>query len=284
MKKKTIIILVLGLVAILCSPIVVFTLCKDNIRIGFWGAYLGSIISAVVAFGVLYIQRMDNHNENKHNRVANKYENRKNRNLQLKEIRYQQEMAWLTDFRRAVVDNIAVYSPDSIVSAIDLMLKDEEYTHSDDMNVQEKIKVILNQIVQVDTIVGILVVNRTTENLTNYYKTRREMYHSFCGITRDIQNISTVFFCMNNRSHYTKLLIERCSSIELKKSLIRNYSENGYDSYILSKDLENILKKMRDELYTLFESFRQESINCIAKEYQRIKNELESEHNVPSIG
>ena len=45
----------------------------------FWGGYLGSIISSIVAFVILHIQRKDNEQENKANRTQNTAENKANR-------------------------------------------------------------------------------------------------------------------------------------------------------------------------------------------------------------
>ena len=45
----------------------------------FWGGYLGNIISSIVAFVILHIQRKDNEQENKTNRTQNEAENKANR-------------------------------------------------------------------------------------------------------------------------------------------------------------------------------------------------------------
>ena len=37
---------------------------KDTDWLGFWGAYIGTILSSVIAFYVLYKQLEQNHNEN----------------------------------------------------------------------------------------------------------------------------------------------------------------------------------------------------------------------------
>ena len=43
--------------------------------LSFWGGYLGAIISAGVAFTILYIQRKDNKKQNEENRDENKKQN-----------------------------------------------------------------------------------------------------------------------------------------------------------------------------------------------------------------
>ena len=61
----------------------------------FWGGYLPSIFSSIVAFVILHIQRKDNEQENKANRQQNKIENEANRKLAI----YQIEKQRIEDFR-----------------------------------------------------------------------------------------------------------------------------------------------------------------------------------------
>lgn len=65
----------------------------------FWGSYLGAIISAGVAFAILYIQRKDNEKQNKENRNKNETQNKSNRQLQFNIMKYQQQSHWLDNFR-----------------------------------------------------------------------------------------------------------------------------------------------------------------------------------------
>ena len=72
MQKKKKRILISSILLILICPILINALmlipCKwasgDNTWIGFWGSYLGSMLSASAAFAILYVQRRDNHKEN----------------------------------------------------------------------------------------------------------------------------------------------------------------------------------------------------------------------------
>ena len=80
----------------------------------FWGSYIGSIVSAAVAFIILYIQSKENREENEKNRE----ENEKNRILQLKILEQQQEMQWLNMLRQAYVEYIAAYSLNNIIEIV----------------------------------------------------------------------------------------------------------------------------------------------------------------------
>lgn len=78
----------------------------------FWGSYIGSIVSAAVAFIILHLQREDNSKENE-----------SNRKLQLKILEQQQEMQWLNTFRQACIEYIAAYSLNNIAEIVN-KLKD----------------------------------------------------------------------------------------------------------------------------------------------------------------
>lgn len=67
----------------------------NTIWLGFWGSYLGAIISAGVAFVILAIQHKQNREENKRNRDLQIEENKRNRLLQINVIKHQQEQARL---------------------------------------------------------------------------------------------------------------------------------------------------------------------------------------------
>lgn len=56
--------------------------------LSFWGGYLGAIVSAGVAFIILYIQRNDNKTQNDSNRTENEKQNEANRHLQLNIIKH----------------------------------------------------------------------------------------------------------------------------------------------------------------------------------------------------
>ena len=71
---------------------------KGTDWLSFWGAYLGSIISAAVAFVILYIQRKDNEKQNLKNREENIKQHNANRKLQYNILKHQQEQSNLNDF------------------------------------------------------------------------------------------------------------------------------------------------------------------------------------------
>lgn len=277
MKRKYIIGFIIGLIV---CPIVINIMmlipCKwtsgDNVWIGFWGAYLGAIISAGAAFAILYIQRKDNHSENENNRIANENENTRNRELLSKEIQNRQDNAWLVELRKAILDNLSVCLPGNVDSFIDKLLQ-YDYSQRDDEQLQSRTKDLYCQIVQADTLVGMVVALHMTDNILKYNEKRKDFVRSFYDKINDLQMISVVVFCLNNDRTYKRQLIENCKSKELREIL-----NNGKYDEIYGK-LEVFLKKMRAEFYSSYDEFLQTSINCIATEYQRINHELISVEN-----
>ena len=77
----------------------------------FWGGYLGAIISAAVAFIILYIQRKDNEQQIKDAQKDNETHNKANRNLQINTLKYQQEQIRLNNFIAVSSKLIASINP-----------------------------------------------------------------------------------------------------------------------------------------------------------------------------
>jgi len=71
----------------------------------FWGGYLGSIISSIVAFVILHIQRKDNEQENKANRTQNTAENKANR-IQNKAENEANRKLTIYQLERQRIDNV----------------------------------------------------------------------------------------------------------------------------------------------------------------------------------
>lgn len=89
------------------SPIV----GEDTDWLAFWGGYLGAIISAAVAFIILYIQRKDNERQIKDAQKDNDTQNKANRNLQINILKYQQEQVRLNNFIAVSSKLIASINP-----------------------------------------------------------------------------------------------------------------------------------------------------------------------------
>ena len=99
------------------SPIV----GEDTDWLAFWGGYLGSIISAGVAFIILYIQRKDNKTQNEKNRVDNETQNQANRQLQLNIMRYHQQTHWINNFRNVSLEYSNAFNSNDFIMISNIM-------------------------------------------------------------------------------------------------------------------------------------------------------------------
>ena len=84
----------------------------------FWGGYLGAIISGIVAFIILYIQRKDNELQNKENKIQNqenrqqnKLENEANRRLAI----YQMEKQRIDDVRNVYTQYMTLVNTNDLL-------------------------------------------------------------------------------------------------------------------------------------------------------------------------
>ena len=100
--------------------------------LSFWGGYLGAIISAAVAFIILYIQRKDDESQNEKNRVDNEVQNEKNRSknekqnkanrqLQLNIMKYQQQSHWLDNFTDASLEYCSTLNCNDLILISNIM-------------------------------------------------------------------------------------------------------------------------------------------------------------------
>lgn len=276
MQKKKKRIIFFSLLLILICPIIINVImlipCKwasgDNVWIGFWGSYLGSMLSAGAAFVILYIQRKDNHKENNNNRQANKVENAENRKLQINEIHYRQELNWLGDFRKAIVENVNVYTPHNLLYIINTLLQDE-YTQAQNQEVQDKTNKLLEKYVQADTTVGIIMPTSMNDNLLAYNNKRKEMFSFLCNFTKDLQVIGYAILTIKNPSNrFTHKLLDRCSSNNLKE-ILQGPVEPMYGK------IEVWLENRYKEVLNRFDDFRLSSIDCVNAELNRINQILQ---------
>ena len=76
---------------ILLIPVFLPIAGDDKTWLAFWGSYSSALITSMITLFVLYRQLMQNQKENEENRKTNKEENEKNRQLQLRVLKHQQE-------------------------------------------------------------------------------------------------------------------------------------------------------------------------------------------------
>lgn len=224
-------------------------LCVGRLQdwMSFWGSYLGATISAIAAFIILYIQLKDN-----------KLENGKNRQLQLNVFSYQQEVQWLSELRKVIVNHTCAYRDNDIKEIINLA-----YSSSFD-SVLQKIKALFDTLALTDTALGLVIMeNPRTMIGETYKKEQGQLYARFVSIIKDIQ----LLICL----YYNKIPISNEDSNKLNNLMVTmgiNSATIDYKQF--SKMAHQIVKPLPD----IFETIRKISKNCIKDERQRIDSLL----------
>lgn len=104
----------------------------DTDWLGFWGAYIGTILSSVIAFYVLHKQLEQNHAEN-----------RNNRELQISILEYQTKSQWLTELKSKMVDYYNAFSQNDITMLGDCFgsCDNKEYINKEIKRISDKMKI-----------------------------------------------------------------------------------------------------------------------------------------------
>lgn len=88
--------------------------------LSFYGGYIGSVISSMVAFFILHQQLKNNHEENK-----------RNRDIQRNIIRYQQEKERLDRLKLACTENVICYDVTPLYHIATTMISNPEQASTD---------------------------------------------------------------------------------------------------------------------------------------------------------
>lgn len=104
---------------------------EDTDWLGFWGAYIGTILSSVIAFYVLHKQLEQNHTEN-----------RNNRELQISILEYQTKSQWLIELKSKMVDFYNAFSQNDITMLGDCFesYDKKEYINKEIKRISDKMK------------------------------------------------------------------------------------------------------------------------------------------------
>ena len=233
--------------------------------ISFWGSYLSAIISSMIAFAILVIQRKDNQIENSKNRNNNHTENENNRQLQLNVLAYQQQSQWLNNLREAMIKNIIVYHTNNLREII-ILIKNNNLSLG-----QQKTKDILEKLICTDTEVAMMMpdINIQSDYLIKYNDKRKEVYEKFSAIVKDLQVLSAIFCQQLSIKDIDNALLSAASS-NLKMAL----SAYKPDEKLSYNQVYDISDKIISPMDTLFEEIRKFALSCIGNEQKRIESIL----------
>ena len=255
--------------------------------VAFWGGYLSAIISAMVAFIILIIQRKDNQRErmqdhfdnqiqqfknrsenrreNSRNREDNRIENSKNRQLQINAIKYQQQLQWLDRLSKAMIDNIMIYNPNHLSNIINIMYQKQSFKL-----IHDQINDLLNQLILTDTAVGFLMPESQSDILRAYNHIRKECYTNYNQIIMEIQTIAIKHSSLIEKRDY---LINQDTAPEDSKTFLKEL-----DSINTEEDLLEKAESLRKSFEKTFERIRTNAINCLNGEKKRIDSIIEEEY------
>lgn len=170
----------------------------------FWGSYIGSIVSAAVAFIILHLQRKDNRKENESNRI-----------LQLKILEHQQEMQWLNTFRKVCSEYVVAYSNNDIRYVINTMVNDPKEAF-------ECIKILIERLKKCDIALKYI---GFRGNSTKILCTCDSLFNLYMQALNDIQN--EVVYLMQNKLSSFQVFSEISNSMEISdemKLVIQDYT------------------------------------------------------------
>jgi hypothetical protein len=267
-KKHIALIIAIVLIVVLVLPLginalyLISTDCevlhKPSEWTTFWGGYLGAIISAAVAFIILYIQRKDNEQQVKDTQAENETQNKANRKLQLNILRYQQEQIRLNNF-------IAVSS--KLITSINPLSLKALCKQIQENNVPQIEKAILDSI---DYICRVqrefcLHLSDKDERQKQLGKKANNIIDRFTDVQCDIQNL-LIIISVSDVPMTNQLLKEYATdndemSKRLKKAIL-DYTPSKYDGVKLEWEWESIaialvdlVQNESDKLYDLIDDF-----------------------------
>ena len=248
----------------------------------FWGSYLSATISALVAFGILVLQRKDSKQNYEQTRRDNRRlysfnkritrwddavksdkEKEEARHYQRNLFLYQQEIQWLNVLREALVKYISAFQENEIWEIINSI------PVSSFESIQQKIKAVYKTLNQTDTTLNLVISeNRKTTISDTYQKKLAKMYAQYMSIINDIQLLTYLY--------YSKAPISEEASDSLNNLIAEmdidsnnmNYNQFSELAHQLIKPLSDILEAVR----TLSQSY-------IKEERQRIDSIITDRNN-----
>lgn len=154
---------------------------EDTDWLGFWGAYIGTILSSVIAFYVLHKQLEQNH-----------VENRNNRELQISILEYQTKSQWLTELKSKMVDFYNAFSQNDIT-----MLGDCFGSYDNKKYINKEIKRISDKMKIADFAKGLLFPNKLDNKESECLVKLKTYIEEFNALLEDLNWL--VILCDNDK-------------------------------------------------------------------------------------
>lgn len=196
-----------------------------KVWLGFWGGYLGAIISASVAFFILDKQikvnkeenqatRTANEKQNEANRIANEKQNAENRTIQLKTTKYEQKLHWLNDFKKVAAEYISVFNNNNLVIAQNDLRTNPGQAYNTTKAILDNLQI---------TNVKMDLFKETDEHASALYVQLSALYDRFSAVVIDIHKLSSLMIAYNDPNN-------RRDPFAMQNFIIENIrsSQNGF--------------------------------------------------------
>lgn len=142
----------------------------DSTWLNFWGTYIGTVLSTMVAFYVLYKQMEQNHTEN-----------RNNRELQISILEYQIKSQWLTELKSKMVDVYNAFSQNDLT-----MLGDSYGNYGNNQYIIKEIKRISDKMKDADFAKGLLFSKNIDRNESKFLARLHGYEEEFNALLEDL--------------------------------------------------------------------------------------------------
>lgn len=233
-----------------------------KVWLGFWGGYIGAIISASVAFFILDKQiktnkkeneanRTANETQNEVNRIANEEQNAANRAIQLKTAEYQQKLQWLNDFKKVSAEYIAVFNNNNLVVAQNDLRDNPERAYNTTRAILDNLQM---------TKAKMDLFKETDEYANALCAQLSALYDRFSAVVIDIHKLSSLMIAYNDPNNLLDPFAMQNFIIENIRS-----PKNGFSEEIKALILPDAVGLDEDQMRT-FAKQRRESVDKILKD------------------
>ena len=230
---------------------------EDVDWLSFFGSYIAAIIPALGSFIILFIQREDNHRENK----KREWENERNRQLQVDVLKYQQEMQWLNEKKNIYIDFALSLSKNNLIEL------------ANKMGVGQSIfldaKHLLDELVRNDSRVGFISVSTETEEFQKLMSQQKEAFLVYRDALIDLQQINRIFILVEQSQRYA-ILQRSLKDDDIKTGLKDVIATYPSEAAFLMQTPHDVAIKLIFSMPDLLELTRKAALNYIRSEEGRI--------------
>lgn len=249
---------------------------EDTDWLGFWGAYIGTILSSVIAFYVLHKQLEQNH-----------VENRNNRELQISILEYQTKNQWLTELKIKLAEYYNSFSFNDINAIADRILTKETNASIQIKETRTSLKQIIDSFNIADFSKGIMFLNELTKEESEFIAKLKSYSDEFCALLEDIDWYMFKVYGHNGGDDILKdMYVEQTKSYQQEEHTHISKSRRiwdiiiEYNYKITSKNKEIISTRMKEAMLNIkADDIQKTIVNLIDFEQETINNILRKKND-----